>query len=78
MLRAERDADLMFSNLSRPSAEQTESQPHGLHCGMCGGLFYVDDETIGRVRSAIERGLSENPFCCEDCEAAYEDEEQEH
>jgi hypothetical protein len=39
---------------------------------MCGGIYYVDEETAGRIGTAVEKGL-DNPFVCEECEQEYEE-----
>jgi hypothetical protein len=41
-------------------------------CGMCGGIYYVDEETSERIGAAIEKGL-DNPFICDDCEQEYDE-----
>ena len=43
-----------------------------LICGFCGGTYFVDDVTFEQAMSAMEGGV-ENPFCCDECEADYED-----
>jgi len=43
-----------------------------LICGICGGAYFVDSPTFDQAMAAMEKGL-ENPFCCDDCEADYED-----
>ena len=43
-----------------------------LMCGYCGALYYVDDVTFDQAMSAMEEGV-DNTFCCDDCEADYED-----
>lgn len=43
-----------------------------LICSQCGGVFYVNEPTFTRVVSVMDEGR-ENSFCCDECEAAYED-----
>lgn len=43
-----------------------------LNCSLCGGTLYVDETTFTQAMSAMSAGI-ENPFCCDDCEADYED-----
>ncbi len=77
-LRERLDPDWKEGSAERPTAEKTGRNQFGLHCTICGGLFYVDEDTLCKVRSAIERGLSENPFCCDDCDEQFGEEEYEH
>ena len=77
-LRERLDADREHSDLDRPTPERTKQNPHGVYCSECGELFYVSDDTLLKIRTAIERGLSENPFCCEACEEENREEEDTH
>lgn len=43
-----------------------------LVCGICNDVYYVDEPTFQQAMSAMEEGI-DNPFCCEDCEAEYEE-----
>jgi len=43
-----------------------------LVCGFCNGTYYVDDVMVRQAMSAMEEGL-DNPFCCDECEAEYEE-----
>jgi len=43
-----------------------------LVCGFCGDTYYVDEVTFHQAMSAMEEGV-DNPFCCDECEAEYED-----
>lgn len=43
-----------------------------LVCGFCNETYYVDDVTFNQAVSAMEEGL-DNPFCCDECEAEYEE-----
>ena len=43
-----------------------------LVCGFCNETYYVDDVTFNHAISAMEEGL-DNPFCCDECEAEYEE-----
>lgn len=76
-LRERFDSDLASDDFRRVTTFRTVTNPHGLHCSLCGGLFYVDRETFEKFRTAVEHGLSESPFCCEDCEQALGEEERE-
>lgn len=43
-----------------------------LICSQCGGTFYVDEPTFVHAVSAMCES-AENPFCCDECEATYDD-----
>jgi hypothetical protein len=43
-----------------------------LVCGFCGDKFYVDNVTFNQAMAAMEEGI-DNPFCCDECEADYEE-----
>jgi hypothetical protein len=43
-----------------------------LVCRLCNGIYYVDDVTFRQAISAREEGI-DNPFCCDECEAEYEE-----
>ena len=55
-----------------PTSFKTERNEYEVHCGMCGRITYVDEETFRRMSEAIQAGL-DNPFCCEVCEEEYDD-----
>ena len=42
-----------------------------LFCAMCSGAYYVDEVTFHQAMSAMEEGVH-SPFCCDECEAEYE------
>ena len=43
-----------------------------LTCSLCSGTYYVDEVTYHQAVQAMEEGL-DNPFCCEECEADYDE-----
>jgi len=43
-----------------------------LICGICGSTYYVDEVTFHQAMAAMDEG-ADNPFCCDDCEAEYEE-----
>lgn len=43
-----------------------------LFCSFCGEAYYVDDVTFHQAMAAFDEGR-DNPFCCDECEADYED-----
>jgi hypothetical protein len=51
-----------------PTRHITATNHYGVHCADCGELYYVDESTMGRIRSAHEGDRSEVPFRCDDCE----------
>lgn len=56
-----------------PTKFPTELNKYKMRCGVCDELFYVDETTYNRVRSAVEFD-PDNPFRCDDCEEEYDDE----
>jgi hypothetical protein len=55
-----------------PTRYRTGPNKSELICGLCGDTYFVDDVTFLQAISALEEGI-ENPFCCEECEAEYEE-----
>jgi len=49
-----------------PTVFKTERNQHEAHCGMCGRIIYVEEESFDFVSDAIKAGLDE-PFRCELC-----------
>jgi len=73
-LRERLDTDEMYASREKPTKYKTDTNRYGVHCAMCGELYYVDEHTISKVRSAVEVDPSDNPFLCADCEEEYWDE----
>jgi hypothetical protein len=69
------DTNDKFSVRARPTREPSAANVHAVRCGVCDGLFYIDDATFAKVRRAAEFDPSDNPFVCERCEDDYADEE---
>jgi cell division protein FtsN len=57
-----------------PKRTRTRLNRFQVQCGSCGDLFFVDQETAEKVRSAIAFDPAGNPFCCDDCEQEYDEE----
>lgn len=55
-----------------PTSFMTERNEHEVRCGMCARTVYVNEETYGFVKEAMESGL-DNPFRCEICAEEYDD-----
>lgn len=55
-----------------PTTLKTERNHRRVHCGMCGTIIYVDEETLSFVEEAIKAGL-DDPFRCELCKEEYDD-----
>ncbi|MFL6333940.1 MAG: hypothetical protein ACJ754_11560 [Pyrinomonadaceae bacterium] len=55
-----------------PTKHKTPVNKFEVPCGMCGGIYYVDEETSERIGTAVEKGL-DNPFVCEESEQEYEE-----
>jgi hypothetical protein len=58
-----------------PTRYMTATNHYQLHCADCGELYYVDEATMRKVRSAHEGDPSEVAFRCSDCEEEYAEEE---
>ena len=69
-VREEYDADLIKT--SEPTEHETAQNHFGLPCSVCGGLLYVDRETLDAYEKALAHDL-DNQFICADCEREYED-----
>lgn len=54
--------------------EDEQGATDKLYENICDELFYVDEATYERVRSAMEFDPADNPFRCDDCEQEYDDE----
>jgi hypothetical protein len=55
-----------------PTLYRTALNRFELNCGMCGGVYFVDQATAERVHEAVRQGF-DNPFRCEDCEEEYDE-----
>jgi len=74
MARLKETLDEPRSDVDTPTKFKTDVNSHRMLCGVCDGLFYVDETTYNRVRSAIEFDPADNPFRCSDCEQNYDEE----
>ena len=54
-----------------PTVFKTERNQHEVHCGMCGRIIYVEEESFDFVNEAIKAGL-DDPFLCELCKEEYD------
>ena len=52
----------------------TERNKYEMRCGVCDGLFYINEAIYQQVRSAMEFDPTDNPFRCNDCEQEYDEE----
>lgn len=77
-LRETIDTDDRLRAVEGSTKFETERNRHPLHCGMCGGIYYVGEDIYRRVLSAQEGDLSENPFYCDDCKEEYMEESRSH
>lgn len=69
-IRAHYDADRQAP--ITPTVFRTESNKNRVYCGMCGGVFFVDDEFYQEIIKIIKE-TTESPFLCKDCQQEYED-----
>ncbi|HWO00839.1 MAG TPA: hypothetical protein VNS63_16385 [Blastocatellia bacterium] len=74
MPRLRETLDEPRSDADTPTNFKTEVNTHGMLCGVCDGLFYVDEATYNQVRSAIEFDPNDNPFRCDECKEEYDEE----
>jgi hypothetical protein len=73
MSRHREKADEIAAVIDTPTEFPTEWNKYGINCEVCGGLFYVDERTYERVRSAVEFDPSDIPFRCDDCQEGYDE-----
>ncbi|HSB11525.1 MAG TPA: hypothetical protein VLM38_18700 [Blastocatellia bacterium] len=59
--------------IETPTTFPTERNKYEMRCGVCDELFYVDETTYDRVRSAVEFDPTDNPFRCDDCQEEYDE-----
>ncbi len=71
MERLREALDDRYAARQKPTRFETRLNKHEVRCGVCDRLFYVDESTYERVRSAIEFDPTDNPFRCDDCEEEY-------
>lgn len=54
-----------------PSVFKTEQNKNRVYCGMCGGIFFVDDTLYDAIIKVIKE-TTESPFLCPDCQEEYD------
>jgi hypothetical protein len=74
-LRESVNADEIHGSALWPTRSVTATNHYGVHCADCGDLYYVDESTMKRIRSAQEGDRSEVPFRCVECDDEYADQE---
>lgn len=67
-LNPEEQSDLV----AKPTRYRKGQNQSALACGFCNRTYYVDDVMFRQALTAMEEGL-DNPFCCDECEAEYEE-----
>jgi hypothetical protein len=72
MLRSEQNPEEQPGLQEGPTSYKTPVNGSEVRCGMCGGLFYVDEATAKAVGVAARTGL-DNPFMCADCRDEYDE-----
>jgi hypothetical protein len=73
MTRLREILDEPRSDAEAPTRFKTEVNSHRMLCGICDGVFFVNQATYDRVRSAKEFDPTDNPFRCDDCEEQYDE-----
>jgi len=71
-LRSAQNPEEQSNVVEGPTRYRKGPNQSELVCGFCNGTYYVDDVTFRQAMSAMEEG-TDNPFCCDECEADYED-----
>jgi len=71
-LRSRLNPDDQRNPIEGPTTIRTGSNQSELLCGFCNRTYYVDEMTSNQTITALEEGL-DNPFCCDECAAEYEE-----
>lgn len=74
MSRHRESSDEIQAAMETPTEFPTEWNKYGINCEVCGGLFYVDETTCSRVRSALEFDPTDTRFRCDDCQEVNDEE----
>jgi hypothetical protein len=72
MLKSEMNPEERPGLQEGETSYRTPANTVEVRCGMCGGLFYVDEATATAVDFASRAGL-DNPFMCADCRDEYDE-----
>ncbi len=67
----ERDGELTEKILDY-SRTRSHNNQYEVYCGMCGTVFYTDEDKSKKFRRSLML-TSDNPFICDECSQAYED-----
>lgn len=54
-----------------PSVFKTDENKNRVYCGMCGGIFFVDDGLYEAIIRAIKE-TTESPFLCTECQQEFD------
>ena len=71
-LRSRLDPEEQPDFIEGPTRYKVGPNQSELVCRLCNGIYYVDDVAFRQAMSAREEGI-DNPFCCDECEAEYEE-----
>ena len=71
-LRSSLNPEEQSNVIEGPTVLRTGPNQSALACSFCNRTYYVDDVIFHRAISALAEGL-DNPFCCDECEADYEE-----
>jgi hypothetical protein len=74
MSRLREELEEIPQNIEAPTKFPTERNKYEMRCGVCDGLFYINEAIYEQVRSAMEFDPTDNPFRCNDCEQEYDEE----
>jgi uncharacterized protein YlaI len=71
MVRLREYLDADRRNQFNPSLYKTDKNTNRVYCGMCGGIYFVDDAVYNAIIKAIKE-TTESPFLCQDCQDEYD------
>jgi hypothetical protein len=71
-LRSTQNPEEQTNVVEGPTSYRKGSNQSELVCGFCHETYYVDDSIFNQAITAMKEGL-DNPFCCDECEAEYEE-----
>jgi hypothetical protein len=71
-LRSRQNPEEQTNVVEGPTRYRRGPNQSELVCGCCHEIYYVDDSTFNQAITAMKEG-SDNPFCCDECEAEYEE-----
>ena len=71
-LRSTQNPEEQTNLVEGPTRYRMGPNQSELICGFCHEIYWVDYNTFEQAIKSMEEGL-DNPFCCDECEAEYEE-----